>query len=429
MNANRTDRARTATAIVSAGRGRGGHDRPDGPQGLRSLAVFHVSGTSGPSRSLETELAWLAEQGSLDVVIPRDGPLRDSLGDSLGARTETFALDYEALTRPAAPALFAEAWRLRHDVRAFRGLIRRRRPQLVIAVTTMLPAVVIAAWLEGVPTLVYCGELFDRRHRGGFLRRFASRLVAGLTARLADGIIACSAMVAAQFRSSRGPVEMVYPPVGARYSGGAGRALREAHGIPIDAAVIASVGNVTEGRGQDVLVRAMPAILEQLPKARCVIAGDPFPRPQDLAFRDRLLRLIEELDLADAIVVTGHVEEIADVYAAADVVVNPARFNEPFGRVPFEAAIAGRPAVVTRVGAVPELLTDGASALIVPPEDPAALAEGVVRLIDDPELGAELVAGARQVVEERLTPAHSLAGFRHAIEGVLNETGALVRLA
>lgn len=422
---SRGGRGAAARRRARAGRRRGPHQRPASRLGgLHSLAVFHVSGTSGPSRSLETELAWLAEQGSLDVAIPRSGMLSESLSDSLGDGTELFALDYEALTRPAPKALVAEAWRLRRDVRTFRGLIRRRGPRLVIAVTTMLPAVLIAAWLEGVPALVYCGELFDRRHRGGFLRTFASQLVAGLTARTADGIIACSAMVAAQFPGSRGPVQTVYPPVSERYSGGDGGALRAAHGIPTDAAVLASVGNITEGRGQDVLVRAMPAILERLPEARYVIAGDPFPRPQDVAFRDRLLELIDELDLAESVIVTGHVEEIADVYAAADVIVNPARFNEPFGRVPFEAAIAGKPAIVTRVGAIPELLTDGTSALIVPPEDPDALAGAALRLLDDPELGATLVAGARRVVDERLTPSHSLAGFRQAVERVLEGTGA-----
>jgi glycosyltransferase involved in cell wall biosynthesis len=103
------------------------------------------------------------------------------------------------------------------------------------------------------------------------------------------------------------------------------------------------------------------------------------------------------------------------VYAAADVIVNPARFNEPFGRVPFEAAIAGRPAVVTRVGAIPELLRDGGSALIVEPEDPEELASAAVRALTDPELAERLVEGAREIVATRLTPAHSLAGFQRAV--------------
>ena len=187
--------------------------------------------------------------------------------------------------------------------------------------------------------------------------------------------------------------------------------------------MLASVGYVTEGRGQDVLLRAMPAILERLPGARYVLAGDPFPRPQDLAYRERLLALIDELGIGYAVIVAGHFEEVADVYAAADVIVNPARFNEPFGRVPFEAAIAGRPAVVTRVGAIPELLRDGRSALIVAPEEPEELADAVVRALTDPELAARLVEGAREIVATRLTPAHSLAGFQRAVAETLDRTG------
>jgi glycosyltransferase involved in cell wall biosynthesis len=168
-----------------------------------------------------------------------------------------------------------------------------------------------------------------------------------------------------------------------------------------------------------VLVRAMPEILRREPTARCVIAGDPFPRPQDVAFRERLISLIVELGLEDSVIVSGHVENVGDVYAAADVIVNPARFNEPFGRVPFEAAVAGKPAVVTRVGAIPELLRDERSALIVEPDEPYALALAVVRLFSDAELSARLVEGARAIVANRLTPAHSLAGFRRAVEAAV----------
>ena len=319
--------------------------------------------------------------------------------------------------------LARELRRLWRDVRVFRRAIRERRPDLVISVTTMLPAVPIAARLERVPALVYCGELFDRGFRGGPVRALASRALAVLTSRLAAVIIACSETVAGQFIESSSTIETVYPPVGARYSDGDGAGLRKRFGIDPEAPVLASVGYVTEGRGQDVLLRAMPAILERLPGARYVLAGDPFPRPQDLAYRERLLALIDELGIGYAVIVAGHFEEVADVYAAADVIVNPARFNEPFGRVPFEAAIAGRPAVVTRVGAIPELLRDGRSALIVAPEEPEELADAVVRALTDPELAARLVEGAREIVATRLTPAHSLAGFQRAVAETLDRTG------
>jgi glycosyltransferase involved in cell wall biosynthesis len=380
---------------------------------LRALAVFHLAGTTGPSRSLEAELRWLADEGTLDVVIPGPGKLEETLGEDVGV----IQLDYKALTKPQPGVLgmLRELRRLWRDVARFRRVIRERRPDLVISVTTMLPAVPIAARLERVPALVYCGELFDRGDRGGAARALASRALATLNSRLAAVIIACSETVAGQFLNATAEIETVYPPVGHRYSEGDPEPLHERFGIPEGAPVLASVGYVTAGRGQDVLVRAMPGILERVPEARYVLAGDPFPRPQDIAFRDRLVELISELGLEGSVIVTGHYEKVADVYATADVIVNPARFNEPFGRVPFEAAIAGKPAVVTRVGAIPELLTDERSALIVEPDDPAQLAEAVVRVLSEPELAQRLVDGAREIVAAHLTPAHSLAGFQRAV--------------
>jgi glycosyltransferase involved in cell wall biosynthesis len=286
---------------------------------------------------------------------------------------------------------------------------------VILSVTTMLPAVPLAARLERVPVCVYCGELFGRGHRGAALRAFAGRRLLRLTSRLADSIIACSRTVAAQF-PHQDKVRTVYPPVDDRYAGGDGRRLRESFGIQPDAPLLASVGYLTEGRGQDVLVRAMPAVLERFGNARCLIAGGPFPRPQDLAYRERLLALVRELGLGDAVVVAGHVENVADVYAAADVVVNPARASESFGRVAFEAGIAGAPAVVSRVGAIPELLRDRESAMIVGPEDPDAIAAAAVELLDDPDLAERLVAGACAVAAERLRPELSLEGFRQAVE-------------
>lgn len=387
------------------------------PAPLRSLAVFHLANTSGPSRSLEAELSWLAEHGTIDVVVPGPG----TVGDSLATKGEVIQADYEALTAPkrGIRGLALELRDLGRDVRAFRRIIRERKPELVISVTTMLPAVTIAAWLQRVPTVVYCGELFDRGYRRGPLRSLANRGLAILTARLSDGVMACSLTVAGQFIQSSARIETVYPPVGDQYAQGDGARLRDQLGIPAEAPLLASVGNLTEGRGQDVLIKAMPEILRRDPAARCVIAGDPFPRPQDVAYRERLLALIADLGIEDAVIVAGHVEDVGDVYAAADVIVNPARFNEPFGRVPFEAAVAGTPSVVTRVGAIPELLRDERSALIVEPDEPYALALAIVRALDDPQLRDRLVAGAREIVANRLTPAHSLAAFRRSVEAAV----------
>ena len=385
---------------------------------IRALAVFHLADTSGPSRSLEAELRWLAGEGALDVVVPGAGSVEQSLGEV----ADVTQRDYEALTAPSRGrgGLTGDVRRLGREIRDFRRLIRDRRPDLVIVVTSMLPAVSIAAAQERVPTLIYCGELFDRGYGIGPVRAFAGRRLAALTARLADGIMACSGAVATQFAGTADTeLEVVYPPVSERYESGDRDGFRSRHAIPADAPCIAAVGYLTEGRGQDILIRAMQAVRAAFPQARLVIAGEPFPRPQDRAYRQYLVGLVSQLKLQDAVVLAGHVDNVADVYAAADLVVNPVRVNEAFGRVPFEAAVAGVPSVVTRVGAIPELLTDGESALIVPPEDPGALGEALGRVLGDGALAMRLVAGARRVVDAKLRPEQSLATFQHAVRTVL----------
>jgi N-acetylglucosaminyl-diphospho-decaprenol L-rhamnosyltransferase len=386
------------------------------PRALRSIAFFHLAETSGPSRSLERELEWQAALGALEVVVPEDGDVARRFGEFAGVTVA----GHEAIIRPAGPAGLAAALiDFAHDVRGFRGLIRAQRADLVVVVTAMLPAALIAAGLERVPAVVYCGEIFEQR---GMSRSqlVARRALARLFGNRAAGIAAGSKLVARQFEGMRCPVvEVVYPPVGEEYGAGDGEAARARLGIDRGAPLVVALGSISTGRGQDVLVRAIAEARRAQPEIRCVIAGAPFDRAADREFAARVSALIDELGQRDAVTMPGQVADVAGLLAAADVFVNPARFDEPFGRAAFEAAMAGAPAVVTRVGAADELFTDGESALLVDSDRPDEIAAAILRLLDDRELGARLVAGARVFAERELGPEISVAGWRRVVEGAL----------
>jgi glycosyltransferase involved in cell wall biosynthesis len=383
---------------------------------MRSLAVFHLGGVTGPQRSLPQVMRWLAEQGSVEFIVPESGAT-DREYRELGPVS---VRDYSVLTYARGPAEGARLARvLARDMRMFRRELRRRRPDLVIAVTTVLPAVVLAARLESIPVVVYAAEVYEQHWKAAPLLRIWGALLATGTTAAAGGVVCCSGLVAGQFpRWTRTPLAVAYPPVGEEYGGGDREAARAMYGLEAASWCIAVIGSISRGRGQDVAVRALPWIRQRVPEARLLIVGAPHPRAVDLAFAEELRALASSLGIEDKVVFADTTEAMADVYAAADVVVNPARFAEPFGRVAPEALMAGRPVAASRVGAIPEVIRDGVDGLLVEPDDPDALAAAVTRLAAEPELAVRLAESGRRRVLERFGYAQDLAAWRQVIEAM-----------
>ncbi len=377
-----------------------------------AIVAFHAAETGGPLRSLEQELRWLGDRSRLEILIPDSGEPAPALAELTG-RLERGP--YEAIQVPRSPLAWPGAGaRLRRQLRWFRGRIRAARPRLALAVTSTLPAFVWAARLEGVPTVLWVGELWKGSGRGP-LRGGLGGALLDLQARRASAVIACSEAVARQLPNGA-RVTTIHPPVAAPGDGD-GPGFRRRHGIPAEAPLIAAIGSITPGRGQDALLRAVAVLRRLHPKARCVLEGEPFPRQADLAFSAELDRIASRLGLGEAVVRSSHTDPLADLYAAADVIANPATTHpESFGRVPLEAGLAGAPSVCTRVGAIPELHRDGVTALLVAPGDVDALAGAIGRVLGDRELAAELASGAAELARRIADPERSLAAFQVVVE-------------
>jgi glycosyltransferase involved in cell wall biosynthesis len=272
----------------------------------------------------------------------------------------------------------------------------------------VLPSALLAAAIRRVPRVVYAAEVYDPPEAGR-LKQALGGALCRYSGRLAD-VVANSSRVASQFKRARNLVT-VTPTAAASLAGGDRSVFRERPEVGGASPLIVSVGNLTIGRGQDVLVRALVPIRARLPEARYLIAGEPHPRAADRAYAESLRRLTDELGLSGAVIFAGFVEDVADLYAAADIVVNPARFPEPFGRVALEAFVAGRPFVGTRVGAIPDVVRDGVDGLLVEPDDPEALAAAIVRLAKDNDLRLGLVEQGRRRVAEAFDEERATSEF------------------
>ncbi len=383
---------------------------------MRISVVLHYEGMSGALRSLRYRLGGFEQGVALDFIVPGFGPAQRELSDLGPVRK----LDFSALTFP--DTIFGahrHIARLGTEEGEFRRHFAEARPDLVVTTSMMLPAAVHAAEKEGIPVLVHASELLSPERLPSLPKRIVASSLLRWTARRATLVVACSEAVADQFPAGGARIETLYPPIADVYGDGDRGALRRHYGIADSQPCVVAVGNITRGRGQDVLLRAFATLRKRLPSARCLIVGEPFERDRDLGYRARLGNLVDGLGLSAAVDFVGAVETTADVYAAADLVVNPARIPESFGRVACEALIAGRPVVSTRVGAVSEVLRDGESALLVEPDQPDQLAASMLRLLTEPELAARLASAGRADVLRRFAPEPVAARFTQLVAETL----------
>ncbi len=172
------------------------------------------------------------------------------------------------------------------------------------------------------------------------------------------------------------------------------------------------VGRIVPEKGLGHLLRAMR---QMRPGTRLVVNGDGPARPAMEA-------LVNEFGLGDCVEFIGWTapEGLSASYAAADVVVVPSVWPEPFGLVGIEAMAYGKPVVAFRSGAIPEWLADGETGYLVERGDVAGLAHRADELLADPALRLRMGCAGRERVAREFSPAQHLA----AIMDGLGEVGS-----
>jgi glycosyltransferase involved in cell wall biosynthesis len=307
-----------------------------------------MRGIGGSERHLLTLLPALAERGVEPVFVGLDDPAWDP------------ADFYGALRVPAL--------RLRSprdvDPQLLARLVRELRADVVH--THLVHADLyggIAAKLRGT-TLVSTKHNDDPFRTGAF--RFVER---GLSL-LADRVVAISDSLR-RFTVDRvgvpaSKVETIHygldePP--------AAWGTNPPDDVPANARIVLSTSRLTEQKGIDVAVAA----LSLLPDDVVLVVLGEGPERKHLE--------------APRVFLPGRVPDVAAWLRRAAVYVQPARW-EGFGLGVLEAMVCGLPVVASNVSSLPELVDDGVTGLLVPPDDPAALAAGIERALLEPSMGA-----------------------------------------
>ena len=171
-------------------------------------------------------------------------------------------------------------------------------------------------------------------------------------------------------------------------------AVRTAFGLEADARIVAVVGRIMRRKGLDVFIRAMAQVVRQQPQAHGLIIGGEDSAESGLAAE--LQALTRQLGVADHIHFAGHRTDAPRLLLASDLLCFVPTLPEPFGRTLIEGMAAGLPVIGARSGAIPDIIVENETGLLVPPGDVDAQAQAIVQLLADPDQARALGAAGKR---------------------------------
>jgi glycosyltransferase involved in cell wall biosynthesis len=331
--------------------------------------------TGGAQTYVASLLPALADDFDVLVAAHGNGPLRDA---ALSAGVRFVPLYH--VRRPVSP------WRDVRGVVELLRLLRREKPHIVHVNSAKAAALGrLTAWIAGVPIRIYTvhGWAF-LAHRGvaSAAYRWVERALrplntvtvcvsenerqAGLAAR------ACDDSTTVVIRNGVDPRRVD---------------VREREG---DRPRVVMVGRLQAPKDPITLVRALAMVRDTDYEA--FLVGDGPDRP---VVEEEIRRLAIE----PSVRVLGERSDVRELLATADVFALSTH-SEGLPLSILEAMAAGLPVVASNVGGVPELVVQGETGMLVPPDDPAALAETIERLLTDQPLARRLGDAARVRVAE-----------------------------
>jgi len=178
------------------------------------------------------------------------------------------------------------------------------------------------------------------------------------------------------------------------------RAMRESVGLARP--VIGSVAMFRRSKGHAHLLDAFATVHARHPAARLLLVGDGIRRSW-------VEGLAKDRGLGEAVVFTGFRADVPVLLRAMDCFVLASTRTEGVPQSLLQAFAAGVPVVASAIGGIPEVVKDGETGILVPPEDAAALARAIESVLSDGSGAAARARGARQLVEKRFSHGASVS--------------------
>lgn len=185
-------------------------------------------------------------------------------------------------------------------------------------------------------------------------------------------------------------------------------------GIEPSTSLIGTVSSLTPLKGHTYLLQAVPQILETFSSTKFLFVGDG-------RLKDELQKQAEDLNISSNVIFMGIRNNIPEFLNALDIFAHPSSIREGLGISILEAMATERPVVATNIGGIPEVVVNGKTGILVPPQNPEALASAVIDLLKNPEKVQEMGKMGKLRVEEKFTTKKMISEIENLYRNLLIE--------
>ncbi|MBI4775907.1 MAG: glycosyltransferase family 4 protein [Deltaproteobacteria bacterium] len=172
--------------------------------------------------------------------------------------------------------------------------------------------------------------------------------------------------------------------------------VRREFGLSPDDFVLGIVAILRSWKGHEILLEASKQLLGRIPNLKVMIVGDG-------PYRETLVNRTRDLGLESRVIFTGFRKDVPELLGAMNVFALPSTQNEATSQVIPQAMLAGVPAIASSAGGLAEVIDQGRTGFLVPPNDPKSLAEAVYSVFSRPEEAAGMAKAAREAALEKWT--------------------------
>lgn len=190
---------------------------------------------------------------------------------------------------------------------------------------------------------------------------------------------------------------------------------------PVDARVLLTVGHVSERKGQEIVIRALPRILKAFPKVHYWMVGLP-------TLQEKLDQIARRLGVGEQVHFLGKLsqQDLCKAYNACDLFLMTSRHSqdgqfEGYGIAAVEAALCGKAAIVSDNSGLAEAILPGETGLLVRENDPGSTAQAVIELLSNSVLHNQMGARARQRALSEQTWAKSVRAYDRLLSELVGD--------